>query len=127
MLLDDATLAGLRAIAATALPDTAQVQRLTQVVDDIGGTTDTYATVSTVACRVSRTGNQPSERIVAERITGRSAFTIFLSHDADVRESDRIVVTSTDPAFAAQTYEVIGVMAPTTWMVHTRAVCARES
>lgn len=119
--ITDAQLAVLRAMVETILPDTAQIQRMTQVVDDRGNTTDTYAPTSTVACHVTRSGNQPDERIVAERIVGRSAFTLYLPHDADVRESDRIVVAS-----LGQTYEVIGVLAPTSYQVHVRAVCARE-
>lgn len=125
-MLSTEALAGLRGIAARALPDTAAVQRMTQVVDIRGNTTDTYATASTVACRVSRSGNQADERILAERVTGRSAFTVYLPYDADVRETDRLAVTSSDPSFDPQTYEVVGVLAPTTWMVHVRAVCARE-
>lgn len=125
-MLSAETLAGLRAITATALPDTAAVQRPTQVVDANGNTTETYATVATVACRVSRVGNDVEERVLANRITGRSAFTVYLPYDADARETDRLAVTSTDPAFAAQTYEVVGVLAPTTWGVHVRCVCARE-
>lgn len=125
-MLSSEALTGLRAIAVRALPDTAVIQRLTQVVDDVGGTTDTYAAASTVACRVSRSGNQADERILAERIVGRSAFTVYLPHDADVRESDRLVVTPVDPGPSAQTYEVVGVLAPTTWMVNVRCVCARE-
>lgn len=125
-MLSTEALAGLRTIAARALPDTASIQRMTQTVDARGNTTDAYATASTVACRVSRAGNQADERILAERVTGRSAFTVYLPHDADARETDRIVVTPVDPALTVQTYEVVGVLAPTSYMVHVRAVCARE-
>jgi head-tail adaptor len=126
MLLSTETLGGLRTLAATALPESADVQRRTQVVDDVGGTVDTYATASTVACRVSRLGNAAEERIIGDRIAGRSAFTVFLPWDADVRESDRLVVTPADPALSTQTYEVAGVLAPTSYQVHVRCVCARE-
>lgn len=125
-MLSAETLAGLRSVVATALPDTAAIERLTQVVDANGSTTDTYATASTVACRVSRIGTDVEERVLANRITGRSAFTVYLPYDADARETDRLAVTSADSAFAAQTYEVVGVLAPTTWGVHVRCVCARE-
>lgn len=111
----------MRAEVVRTLPDACQVQRLTQVVDDVGGTTDTYAPVATVACRVAPSGNQPDERLIADRITARSAFTIVLPHDADVRESDRILATT-----LAQSYEVVGVLAPRSWATHVRAVCARE-
>lgn len=126
MMLSTEALAGLRAVAATALPDAAQVQRLAQASDGAGGFTDTYATASTAACRVSRSGLRPDERIIAERVLNRTAFVVYLPHDADVRESDRLVVTPVDPAMSVQTYEVVGVLAPTSWMVNVRAVCARE-
>lgn len=125
-MLSTEALTGLRDIASRALPDTAQIQRPTETTDARGNTTDAFAPASTVACRVSRAGNTADERILAERVTGRSAFTVYLPYDADVRETDRIAVSSSDPSFSAQTYEVVGVLSPTTWMVHVRAVCARE-
>lgn len=117
---------GLRAVARSFLPDSAQIQRLSQVSDGAGGETDTYTPASTVACRVSRAGLRPVEAIIANRLGNRTGFTVDLAADADVRESDRLVVTPADPSSSAQTYEVIGVLAPTTWMVVVRAVCARE-
>lgn len=125
-LLSAATLAGLRAtVTVGALTDSAQVQRLSQVSDGAGGFTDTYATSSTVACRVVRAGMASgSEAIYAERLGPRAPFVVYLAWDADVRESDRLVVTLPT---GVQTYEVVGVLAPTTSMVFVRCVCGREA
>lgn len=123
-MLSAAALDGLRGTMAGALTDTADVQRVTLVSDGAGGFTETYATASTVAARVARSGMQsPDESVFADRLGTRTPFTVYLAWDADVRESDRLVVTLPT---GVQTYEVLGVVAPTTSMVFTRCVVARE-
>lgn len=112
-------LAAMRAAVATTLPDQCAIQRLVRVEDDAGGWTDTFATASTVACRVAGRDLQPAERELAARLGNRTAFTVTLPPDADLRESDRI-------GWSGQVFEVLGVLAPRTWMTSVRAVVARE-
>ncbi|HEV8639451.1 MAG TPA: head-tail adaptor protein [Chloroflexota bacterium] len=122
-LLTVEMLAGLRTSVAGALTDSCAVQRIAQVSDGAGGFTDAYATASTVACRVARSGMQsPDEAVFADRLGTRTPFTVYLPWDADVRESDRLAVTLPT---GVQTYEVLGVVAPTTSMVFVRCVAAR--
>lgn len=123
-MLSTEALAGLRATVAATLTDSCAIQRLTQTSDAAGGSTDVYATASTVACRVARSGMQsPDETVFANRMGSRTPFTVYLPWNADVRESDRLAVTLPT---GGQTYEVLGVVAPTTSMVFVRCVCARE-
>lgn len=123
-MLSAAALDGLRGTVAGALTDSCDVQRPTDVPDGAGGFTQTYATASTVACRVARSGMQsPDEAVFADRLGTRTPFTVYLAWDADVREADRLVVTLPT---GTQTYEVVGVVAPTTSMVWVRCVVARE-
>lgn len=123
-LLSAATLSGLRSTVAGALTDVAAVHRITQVSDGAGGSTSSDAVASTVACRVARSGMQSAtESLYADRLGSRAPFTVYLAWDVDIRESDRLVVTLPT---GTQTYEVLGVLAPTTSMVYVRCLCARE-
>lgn len=125
-LLSAATLATLRTtVTVGALTDSVAIHRTTQVPDGAGGWTPTDAVSSTVACRVARSGLQsPSEAIYAERLGSRAPFTVYLPFDVDIRESDRLVVTLPT---GVQTYEVLGVLAPTTSHVFVRCLAAREN
>lgn len=108
-------LAAMRATVEDALPDTAQVQRRTLVSDGAGGYTESWSTVATVACRVARGGQLPQERVIAERLTTTSIWTLTLPALTDVTAADRIVV-------ASRTFEVVDVGARSD-EVARRVVC----
>ncbi len=52
-MLNSAEIASMRAQQALALPDTVVIQRATSVRDDAGGSTLSWATLATVAGRLS--------------------------------------------------------------------------
>lgn len=105
----------MRATVSQSLPDTAQVQRVTRQSDGMGGFTETWATIATVACRVSPSGNMPAEQAIAERVQDRVLWTLTLPAATDVAAADRIVT-------GARTFEVIGVLAPRSYEIATRVV-----
>lgn len=114
-MLSAADLAGMRAAVTDSLPDTAQVQRATRTPDGMGGFTETWTTVATVACRIAPTGNAPAEQVVAERVTDRVLWTLTLPAATDVTAADRITVGS-------RTFEVVGVLSPRSYELCTRLV-----
>lgn len=119
-LVSAPTLALLRQVAAAALPDTAQVERYTTTSDGMGGANAAWTVVATYPCRVSRIPQIPREGAVADQLAGRVPFYVFLPFDADATGQDRILALG-------ETYEVLGVHAPTSYQVHVRLTCARLS
>lgn len=104
-LIDAATLDRLRQVTTSALPDTASLERPTTGRDSEGGETATYATVGTVACRVSRSGLNRLEAAIAERISSVSIYSVRVAWDADVRMQDRL--RWTDAIGGAHVLEVV--------------------
>jgi len=105
----------MRATLVESLPETAQVQRATRVPDGAGGFTETWATVATVPCRLAPSGNEPTERVVAERVTDRKLWTLTLPAQTALTAKDRVVV-------GARTFEVVGVLSPRSYELCTRLV-----
>jgi len=103
-MITAAELDAMRTTLNSSLPDTAQIKRKTLTSDNAGGYTEAWNTVATVACRVSPTGQLPQERVIAERLTATSIWTLTLPALTDVRAEDRIAV-------GARTFEVVGVLA----------------
>jgi head-tail adaptor len=106
--------------AEDAMPDSAAVSRKTLTSDGQGGFTATWATASTVDCRVeAATRITPAERLVAERVAPRKLYRVTVPYDADVIAADRIVVSGT-------TYEVLGPFDGGAWML-TKKVSVVEA
>lgn len=97
----------MRSTLDTSLPDTAQVQRKTLTPDGAGGFTESWATVATVACRISPSGRSPEERAIADRLTATSAWTLTVPALTDIQPSDRIIVGN-------RTFEVVAALSRST-------------
>ena len=113
--LSAADLAAARATLVESLPEIAQVQQATRVPDGAGGFTETWTTVATVPCRLAPSGNEPTERVVAERVTDRKLWTLTLPAQTALTAKDRVVV-------GARTFEVVGVLSPRSYELCTRLV-----
>lgn len=101
-----------------ALPDTADIQRLTLTTDSAGGYTESWSSVASgVACRIAPSGNAPFERIIADRLASASTWTITLPALTDIRPDDRIVS-------GGLVYQVVGV-AGRSYEISRRVVCTR--
>jgi head-tail adaptor len=82
----------LRGIQATYLPDTAVIQRATETSTG-DGTSVSWATLSTVACRVSPLASGANEALAGgASIAAINQWTIWLPALTDVTVKDRIVV-----------------------------------
>lgn len=101
------------------MPDTGTVTRKTLASDGQGGHTVTWATSSTVDCRLETAGRTPQERLVAERVAPRKVYRITVPHDADVIAADRITISDT-------TYEVIAPLIGGTWTITKKVVAVGE-
>lgn len=103
MPLTTAMIASLRTLVNTFLPETATISRNTPSADGYGGYTDSWATSSTVAARISERGLTPAEREIADQVQAPVTYTIRVPHGTDVDEKDRIVI-------GTRTFEVAGVL-----------------
>jgi hypothetical protein len=100
-------LARMRATAQSSMFDSCAVTRLTQASDGAGGQTETWATVATVACRVTPQVIRGRDLDIAERIAMSQQFIITVPAGTNVLVSDRIVS-------GGVTYEVVSAGAPHT-------------
>jgi head-tail adaptor len=117
-MINAADLASMTAQLTASMPDTVLVQRKTLTSDAMGGQTVAWATVATVAGRVSPSQFPPWEKLFAERVGSHSNWTITLPSGTDVRTEDRLIA-------GTRTLEVIEVRAPRSWEM-ARVVFAAE-
>lgn len=85
-------LAQLRADILETLPDTCQIQRVTLVADAHGNTSEVWATVATVACRLDPFFRMASPNPVAAQEKMRNSYRLTVPYDADLRDGDRVLV-----------------------------------
>lgn len=111
-------LAFLRTVQTTYLPDTCTISRATDGTPTGDGTPATWATVATVACRVSPLASSATESIGGgQALRSESMWTIWLPALTDVTVEDRIV-------YGSRTFEIARVGARSYETV--REVIARE-
>lgn len=109
-LISPGTLASLKRVALSAMPDTCTIQRQSAVDDGAGGQTLTWATLSTPKCRVFTQKQTIQERTAEGRLENVVRWFIALPAGQDVAASDRIAANGV-------TYEVAGVQQPTSYEV----------
>lgn len=112
-MLSPSDLAGMRATAQTALPDTVRVQRRTKTSDNAGGYTETWADVVTVAGRL--TSVQDEEREAGGQIRRSARPVVVVPNGTDVRNADRLVIGS-------RTFYVTGVAEGGAWEVERQVL-----
>lgn len=105
----------LRGYANLALPDTAVVSRPSRVSDGEGGSTVSYSTVATVACRISPLGNAAQETVIGEAARAIAQYVINLPAETDVESDDRLIVGS-------RTFEVVETV-KRSYEVIRRVIC----
>lgn len=110
-MLSTAQIAGMRATANAAMPDTAAISRVTRTSDGAGGYTEAWTTIATVACRIASTGG--AEADVAAKLTATTTATVTLPALTDVAPADRLVVGS-------RTFEVLAVLSARSWEIARR-------
>lgn len=115
-MLSTSDIAAMRTALTASMPDSVAISRATSVSDGYGGLTETWATVATVAGRVSPTGYAPDERAVAQRLGNVSSWVVTMPALTDVRVTDRLAVGS-------RTFEVKEVLGPRSYEVSRRVVC----
>ncbi len=106
-----------RATAATSLRDSAVIKRKTKTPDGMGGTTESWSDVATVACRIHTGGGgggQYAGRIV-EQETG--SIRVTLPYGTVLSTADRLYVNSTT------LLEVISIDTPKTYMTALNCSC----
>jgi head-tail adaptor len=99
-VVSSAELAAMRADLTASLPDTAVIQRRTLTPDGMGGQTEAWATVATVACRVAPTANMPEEFTNGGRLVSTSWWRVTFPAGTDVRAADRVLALG-------RTFEVV--------------------
>lgn len=111
-MLSSTELTAMRATAATALPDTATINRATLASDGMGGDTETWATVDTSSCRLDPPGNARLDQW-QEKIMNRAVFILNLEEGTDIQSGDQATVNT-------KVYEVLGLMTGS-WEITRRA------
>ena len=121
-LISPSALARMRALSDANMPYSAAIQSFIDTSSEGGTHTQDWATVATVACRLS----VPSadERIVAEQPSGRTQWLLVLPAGTEITAAERVVVTGTDAAGNAftKTLQVLGINAPLLFEVYRRVV-----
>lgn len=105
-LLSERELCAIKAETEASLSDTCTVLRSTETRGDAGGVVQTWATITTLDCRVRSGGVQGTgarEQLMAARLTPIAVFTVFVPVGSDVLARDRLV-------WSGRTFEVHGVM-----------------
>lgn len=117
-LLAVAELAGVRADATAALPDTGAVWRATLTSDGRGGTGQAWAAVASgVLCRLAPgVGLAAGEGLTASRLGPDASWVVTLPHDTDVGLADRLVI-------GTRTFEVTFVASGRSELVSLRVAC----
>jgi hypothetical protein len=117
--LSAADMAELRTLDELFMPDQCSITRVSPGTVNADGSGEPGSSVTTTyACRIAPLGGSPVEQVFAARLQNVTGFLVTLSYDADVQETDVIVSGS-------QRFQVIGVLAPTSFMTSVRAVCRR--
>lgn len=119
--LSDAQLTQARAVQTMALTDLCRVLRKTETIGEAGGRKATWAVqVNDCKGRIGNAGRSSEERIVAERIAPKLAYTITLPYGSDALPGDRIEFPSAWPVMTTpmdkddgRSFEVVSVLRPT--------------
>lgn len=98
-----------QARAERLMRTTLQISRSTTGGDGMGGQTPgTPAVIATVAGNIRPAGRTPDEQAVAERLAGRSIWTVDVPVGADVQSGDRLIEPS-----SGRSFEVVKPLAAT--------------
>ena len=122
MNIPESVLATARAWNDDLMPDSAVIKRRTQAVDSYGGTAATYATSSTVPCRIIFRGEKPLiQEITAwrgEQLNPADTYEGVLPLGTDVQESDRLLVNG-------NTYEIVTQLDARSYQMAVRVLLKR--
>lgn len=118
MMPSPADLAWMQAAALPILTGTCTISRKTEGSDGMGGQSDTWTTLATVACAIAPAMQADNEQIQELRLGLVSGWIIRLPVGTDVTILDRIVS-------GGITYEVNDIRAPRTSPVFTTCICSR--
>ena len=110
--------AALRAEQEAAMPDTCVVSRPTETIDELGGLSQSYATVATVACRVAAGPFRDVEFVRNEQVRGITDWIVTLPAGTDAENSDRIV-------HGGDAYEVVSVLSGGSYETARRLGCVK--
>lgn len=119
MVLNPAQLTLIRATVAQMLPDTSAINHAVPGTTNADGSGEGGTTVvASSPCRIAPLGGSPTEQVFADRLQGVSGFVFTFPFDVAISEKDTIT-------YQGGTYQVIGVMAPTSFMMSVRVACKR--
>lgn len=97
-MIDARTLAEMKTRQQAAMPDSCVVKRLTRASDGAGGSTESWATAATVACRYAPA--RGAEQQAAGKLAAVGVWTVTVPQGTDVRATDRLVI-------GTRTFEVV--------------------
>lgn len=118
-MLTSAEVTQARADVAETLVSSVAIQRATTTIIDEGYPAESWATQSTVNGRIDNlTRSQGMGALIAEQEKGRVFYQLTVTHDADLRDGDRVVVDSV-------TYQIVTVNLQQDLRIVRRAVVVK--
>lgn len=113
-MLGTAELAAMRTVEESAMSSTAIIQRYTLTSDGMGGYSEAWAAVGTVACdlwQINQTSSR--ERVTGGQPTQMAGWYITVPYDTTITAKDRI-------AISGRTFEVTFVPNNASWLTAMR-------
>ena len=111
-MLTAAEITAMQSTVSLSLPDSATISRRTLTTTSLGGSTEAWANVATVACRVSPLAFSAAERETAGVEVAVSPWLITLPANTDIRITDRVVS-------GGRIFEVVSLQVRRSWELHT--------
>jgi len=103
----------LRGVATSAMSGTLVIKRPVRTPDGMGGFTEAYTAVGTVACHIWRT-KEANERMAGAMVQSVAEWYIGVPYGTDIREIDYGEYNGTT------TYQIVHVPKDTTWQAQLR-------
>lgn len=94
----------LRSLVVSFFPDVCQIVTITYVSDNRGDRTRSEVTGTEKPCKLRTTGYQPTEKLIASRVTNGAVFALDLAYDTAITAADRVIVNRD------RQMEVIGIV-----------------
>lgn len=107
-------------LAGFAYPSSAQIQRATTASDGAGGRTKTWATVTTIDCRITPDAGGGQDVRTNDKMRDAEPYKVTFPAGTDVRITDRIIA-------AGLTLSVEAVRAPSSVEVERVTYCTRAA
>lgn len=118
-MLSATELATMREVQALTMQTACTIVRRAWVADGLGGQTETTTTTPAV-CRIAASANMPDYQLVGGRVNEAALWRATFPAGTDVRKTDLLTI-------GERAFEVLGILAPSTYETARVCVCVEKS